>query len=427
MRPTSSQGPTHLNPPQKRDHTTAFSNRGRGGPKPLAAPAVPSFLSSITGLSPPTFSTALEDSPRNPKEKKLKPRTTNILGLNPSTQDRDSASDDEDEEAKLASTNTTTPQIGLTYEYNGRTATLKTSADIAAWVAERRKRYPTAAKAEQAKKEAEEKMRTCDDEKKRKYDEELIAKSKARRLQREEYEKKKESEAKVARWIEGGTVAVKEKEDDATEKARLKTETLIEKAAKTQKKLAKAQNALEKAQQASASKQTPNTMFEDEEGFAGIMDGHAEYPSMQESKSIDDSDVSSTLTDDSDEVTSSSGSSSEESDSNSAPEVQTTKRTAPDRVLPPPRPVPPSGPALQNLCRNLMNSGVCKHGKRCKYSHVLPKNLQPPAKERVEVSRVTGRPKRKGLWEVMVEKEKEEERRQVLRAVVELGDKGLLN
>jgi Nuclear fragile X mental retardation-interacting protein 1 (NUFIP1)/Zinc finger C-x8-C-x5-C-x3-H type (and similar) len=352
-------------------------------------------------------------------EKKLKLRTTNILGLNPSTQDPDSAPDDEDEEAKLASIITTTSQIGLTYEYNGQTATLKTPADIAAWVAERRKRYPTAAKAEQAKEKAE--------EKKRKYDEELIAKSKARRQQREEYEKKKESEAKVARWIQGGTVAVKEKEDDAAEKARLKTEKLIERAAKTQKKLVKAQNALKKAQQASASKQTPNTTFEDEEGFSGIMDGHAEYPSMQQSKSVDDLDVSSALTDDSDEATSSSGSSSEESDSESAPDVRTTKRAAPDRVLPPPRPTPPLGLALQNLCRNMMNSGVCKHGKRCKYSHVLPENLQPPAKERVEVSQVTGRPKRKGLWEIMVEKEKEEERRQVLRAVVELGDKGLLN
>jgi hypothetical protein len=35
--------------------------------------------------------------------------------------------------------------------------------------------------------------------------------------------------------------------------------------------------------------------------------------------------------------------------------------------------------------------------------------------------------KRKGLWQVMVEKEKEEERRKVLEAIMSLGEKGLLD
>lgn len=411
-RSVPSHNSLQLNAAQKRNHATAFISRGRGVPRPLAAPAVPSFLSNIAGLSPRT-PPALAGAPESPTERKPKPRITNILGLNPSTQDPESASDDEDEEAKLASTITAASKTDLTYEYRGQTATLKTSAEIAAWIAERRKRYPTAAKAEQAKKEAE--------EKKRKWGEEKKANIEARRLQRDEYEKRKESEAKVPRWMNESSkppVEAKGKEDDAAEKARLKTEKLIKKAAKTQKQLAKAQDVLKKAQKASASNTTPNTIFEDEQGIAGILDGQAAYPGVHSSKS---SDASSILTDSDDEETSSSGSSSEES-SNSAPETQTTKRTAPDRVS-----LPPRGPALQNVCRNMMKSGICKHGKKCKYSHVLPESLRGPDQKRVDVSQVTGRLKRKGLWEVMVEKEREEERRVVLKAIMEMGERGFLS
>ena len=47
----------------------------------------------------------------------------------------------------------------LQFEYKGRTASLRTAAEIAAWIAERKKNYPTQAKAEAAKKESAEKKR----------------------------------------------------------------------------------------------------------------------------------------------------------------------------------------------------------------------------------------------------------------------------
>ena len=359
---------------------------------------------------------------KSPAERKLKPRTTNVLGLNPSAQEPDSASDDEDEEAKLASTISTTPQAGLTYEYLGRTATLRTAAEIAAWVTERRKRYPTAARVEQAKKETE--------EKRKKWEEEKKANTEVRRLQREVYEKEEE---KGKRQVEDGLGKGEGTESEVAEKARLKTAKLLKKAAKAQKQLEKAQNALKKAQDAASTAPgggEPST--ESDEHFADTTDRKVPHDNAQP-RAIEDSDASSVLTDveSDDEDTSSSGSSSEdssESESESAPEVLTTKRTAPDRVLAPPRTRPnqTANPAFANLCRNMLKTGQCKHGKKCLYSHELPDGHQVAKKERKEVSAVTGRPKRKRLWEIMVEKEEEEERRQLLKVIVELGNEGLL-
>lgn len=38
----------------------------------------------------------------------------------------------------------------------------------------------------------------------------------------------------------------------------------------------------------------------------------------------------------------------------------------------------------------------------------------------------TKRERRKGLWQVMVEKEQEEERKQLLRAIIFMGERGML-
>lgn len=415
QRSITSNNTTQFNVSQKRDHSTAFRGQRGRGPKPSAAPAVPSFLSNIPGLSPPTPSASSAGIARSPTEKKPKPRTTNILGLNPSTQHPDSASDDEDEEAKLAPTATANSHTGLTYEYRGQTATLRTPAEIAAWIAERRKRYPTAAKAEQAKREAEEKKANLE----------------ARQLQREAYEEEK---AKSMRKVENWLGKDKKMEGQAERQARLKTEKLLKKAAKAQKQLAKAQHALKRVQGTTASV-TAGAKNSDngEEGAADIMDSSAQHdtapPGVQ-----DDSDASSVVSemDSEDEDTSSSGTSSggssEESDaaSNSAPESRSTKRTAPDRVPPPPRLTPVTNHTSDNVCRSMLKTGQCKHGKKCRYSHELPEGHQVAKKAKVEVSAVTGRPKRKRLWEVMVEKEQEEERKQVLKVIVELGNEGLL-
>lgn len=465
-RPTSSSGTNHWNSPQKRDHATAFNHRGRGGSKPLAAPAVPSFLSNIPGLSPSIPSAILPVTPKIPAEKKLKARTSNTLGLNPSAQGlaSEDEDEDEDEEAKLATTTTAAGQSGVAFEYAGQKATLKTPAEIAAWIADRKKRFPTAAKVEQAKKEAQEKQEKWEEEKK--------ANQEARRLRRETYEREKVArlqevartqEAAKAQEVVGRlntTESAKApsegsmKASEAAEKARLKTEKLIKKAAKAQRNLAKAQDALRKAQGAAA----PHAATESiavgsiDQMVGSIPDGEAtlDITTTRDPSNIppglDDSDASSVLTDiDSpveDEETSSSDSSSSDSSSDSgsdsAPETLTTKRTAPDRVPPPPRAAAAaaataSASTYPEPCRTMAKFGKCPRGKNCRFSH--DPDLASPAakqtrpdqagKQRDATSQVTGRPKRKGLWEIMVGREKEEEARQVLRAIVEMGEKGM--
>ena len=81
-------------------------------------------------------------------------KKTRGLGLMRNADDSESENDG-DEEAAL----TGNAQDGLSIEYKGSTSTLRTSADIAAWIAERKRKYPTAAKREFAKREAEEKRK----------------------------------------------------------------------------------------------------------------------------------------------------------------------------------------------------------------------------------------------------------------------------
>jgi hypothetical protein len=357
----------------------------------------------------------------------------------------ESDEDDEDEEAKLGTITTS----GVAFEYGGRVATLKTPAEIAAWIADRKKRFPTAAKAAHAKEEAQEKQK--------KWEEEKQANQEARRLQRESYEKEKAAKLQeVARGQKvAGRLNTKETAKsrgegtdnacDAAEKARLKTEKLIKKAVKAQKKLTRAQDALKRAQGAvQTTGSTESTAERSNDQVMGDVLTRKLAPQIASEDRpvrlgpiLDDSDASSILTSDgeNDEGTSSSGSSSDsssESDSDAAPEVLTTKRTATDRVAPPPR-VPASTVSTSTQlvpCRNIMRYGRCNAGKKCRFSHDPNHSVDVVMHTRSvkqRESQATGRPKRKGLWEVMVEKEKEEEARAVLRVIVEMGDKGMLD
>jgi len=79
----------------------------------------------------------------------------------------------------------------------------------------------------------------------------------------------------------------------------------------------------------------------------------------------------------------------------------------------------------------MVKFGRCNSGKKCRFSHdpdlaqhAVPQN-GPNPKGKQRENQATGQPRRKGLWEIMVEKEKEEEARAVLRIIVEMGEKGM--
>ena len=359
-----------------------------------------------------------------------------MLGLTPASIDHESSEDDENEEAKLVGSTSTS---GLRFEYRGQTAILKTAAEIAAWLAERKKRYPTIAKADAMKKEAAEKKAKWAEEKRRQQEEFRAKKEQQQRQRREAEELRKK--ALASRKSRSDV-----KEDEKALKAKLKADKLKIKALKAEMQLKKLQMAARKLENRTDALQDgdatnpPRHTASLDDNLISKVDHVAkqrlnagpeagEEVSDSSSASPDLSESSSSLSD-SDESTSSSGSSSV---SDTAPEEITAKLRAPVRVPPPPR--------RQALCRHFAKTGQCRYGSDCKHSHDVARVQQqqqqqqqqrsPEAKRtgvKVQEERVKGKIKerRKGLYQVMVEKEREEESRQVLRGIVWMGERGVL-
>ncbi|KAJ5178040.1 Zinc finger CCCH-type [Penicillium coprophilum] len=145
----SNQGPKPKHN-QKRDHSSAFNKPQSTAPRTPAAPAVPSFGNPLPSKPPPAA-----DSTANRKAKKRK-RKHNQLGLTPHTEDHESSEEeaDEDEESKLAQSGSDAAPLQVSYK--GKTSTLQTPSDIAAWIAERRRKFPTKARVEEKMKSMEE-------------------------------------------------------------------------------------------------------------------------------------------------------------------------------------------------------------------------------------------------------------------------------
>jgi Nuclear fragile X mental retardation-interacting protein 1 (NUFIP1)/Zinc finger C-x8-C-x5-C-x3-H type (and similar) len=470
---------------QKRPYSAAFKQPSQQLPRPQAAPAVPSFGGDI--LPPPVLQLAVP-----PAAAKKKPRKHNQLGLTPASQDHESSSG-EDEEAKLAINHASTADSSvLQFEHKGRTATLQTAADIAAWIAERKKNFPTTAKVEAAKREAE--------EKKRRWEEAKRDKDETQRLQRMDRDRARQDELR-RRALESVSLKKGRKEEvknQASEETRegnekaakptTKVEKLRRKLEKAQKDARKAEAALAKMQETAAAikedgaeeveasalhakPKNANTLAIPPAEMDDLAKLKTELLKDDDSDLADTSDTSSnlSLSDlDDDDATNSSGSLSSSipdsaldsnSDSDSAPNEFTCKRTGPDRVPPPPR-IDPSKAAhiassaqqdntvrQRHMCRNMLRTGRCHFGDRCRYSHGLPDELSQGARtgqggrsrgrgegrgrgedrNRNGTAATTGTmQRRKGLYQLLVEKEVEEERRAVLGVIIAMGKRGLL-
>ncbi len=477
--PQSFQAPNHG---QKRTYSTAFDEPAATLLRPQAAPAVPSFGGDL--LAQPASA---------PKKKA---RKHNQLGLTPASQDHESSSD-EDEEAKLASNIASAAHFNsavLQFEYKGRTATLQNPADIAAWIAERKKNFPTAAKAEAARKEAEEKKRKWEETKKERAEVQRLQRVERDKIRQEELRKKAldtMGSKKIKKEDNIPNLAIKKQEEDEVRRAAPKTEKLKRKLQKAQGDARKAEEALARLQQGRVTSKERETPDAGRSGNlisklpgAGTLakpssDTHEQNAEPSDRiaelkaallKDEDDilvtssdsslSDVDADGSEDDDATTSSSGSSSDsepshrpaseiylisepESDSDLAPEELTSKRTAPDRIPPPARVDPSTQSSYsaldenkrpRNPCRNMIRMGRCQFGSRCRYSHDLgerplhgdEQKRGRKIKERADQGKSSERTGRKGLYQILVEKELEEERRVVLEVIMDMGEKGML-
>ena len=124
-------GNDHLNERNSQALPPSRSNLHNKTSRPLPAPSVPSFLSSLPGISAIAESQKSTEAARQTKNKK---RTSNTLGLTPSldTEEKDvSGAEDIDEEAVIVPS---LPRDQLVVNYKGRTANLSNPAELAAWI-----------------------------------------------------------------------------------------------------------------------------------------------------------------------------------------------------------------------------------------------------------------------------------------------------
>ena len=139
---------------QKRIHCEAFGASRTSLPRTLTAPAVPAFGSPL-----PSLPTVQSDN----KQLTKKRRKHNQLGLTPRKEEHESSEEEDiEEESKLAAAQSQMiSSSGLRFSYKGRHATLSTPAEIAAWIEERKRRYPTQARVTEAV-ERKRKLREAD-------------------------------------------------------------------------------------------------------------------------------------------------------------------------------------------------------------------------------------------------------------------------
>ena len=474
-------------PPRGRGHkrgfNEAFGQRGgrKGHPGYRTAPAVPQFGGP---LPLPPKPPAIENEENRSKNDK---RKNNKLGLTPKVapDSADETEDDENEETRLAAhgaseSNQSQP---LQIMYRGQTSTLRSASDIAAWIAERRKRYPTkvrAAEAAERKRQLQE-ARKAARESQQAARAKAIAEAKEKREQKVEDDKKKKKNKKdkVAKEQKGSS-------EDAAAKARRKVEDLRRRLEKEERRIVKAEAKIsESAKKGSISSQGPVTdqttnsnkrkrsaspNYTDQlqsippfsineapipsgsQSVQGAAHSSATAPdpltptsqprdpteastlshnptapsvTLAEAPSTPSSTLSSsTPTSEDDDETSSSGLSTD-SDSSAAPSESTTKRLRPERVPPPLRGSQKKG---RLPCRDFVKTGYCRRGNKCRFKHELPDRGGAKKGKAGGVvggaERGQGKRGRVGLWERLVEQEVRNEVAERKRRAREEGEGG---
>ncbi|KAE8390711.1 hypothetical protein BDV23DRAFT_172163 [Aspergillus alliaceus] len=422
-------------PHMKRDHTSAFGKPQNISPRVPAPPPVPSFGNPLPSKPPPPV-----DASRKPKKKK---RKHNQLGLTPKTEEHESSEeeDDVDEESRLAHGGADVA-AALQFSYKGRTATLQSPAEIAAWIEERKKRFPTQAKIDEKKKAMEE-----------------AKKAKEEALRQKDLRKQDMKKA-PKNQVQAPADPV-----DAAEKAKRKADKLRRKLMKEQKKVERAEADAERARRRVEELQRGSTGVEKDAATSFVQEGQSQSNSENKTNIIPDQDTGASVTlpasghppdqipeptggvgpvsasditpngedvmeiahgdvavssdvSDSSDWTSSSGSDlsssdSEDSDSDCAPEQVTSRREGPERVAPPPR------EAKKKLCRHFARTGRCQRGDKCKFLHETP--------DRGAKAKPIEKKGRKGLLQALLDRQKGDNDRKVMEAIVWLGDNGFLD
>ncbi|KAJ5356421.1 Zinc finger CCCH-type [Penicillium concentricum] len=464
---------------QKRDHSAAFTKPQSTAPRTPAAPAVPSFGNPLPSKPPPAA-----DSTANRKAKKRK-RKHNQLGLTPNAEEHESSEEeaDEDEESKLAQSGSNAAP--LQFSYKGKTSTLQTPSDIAAWIAERRKKFPTQARVEENKKSMEE----------AKAAREAVRQQK----QKEQQEKRKEhiqkqNEHKTDPAADATTNAQRrekirrnlEREEKRiqkamaeTEAARLRMEALQKEALslnadfsqdedtgittmqqhptldpviktepanapeptiKTEPETAVPEPVINAEPETALPEATiktephdpipepaqsadPAPLATEAQGDPGsLLESNNLEPTITEHPTDHDLYGMEIASDHGASDWTSSGASGSDSDSDSddsAPDQVTSRRTAPDRVPPPPR------EGKKTVCRYFARNGHCNRGDQCKFLHENDSERTSKAKAK-PTEKKEKETRRKGLYQALLDRQTQDDDRRAMEVIVWLGQNDML-
>ncbi|KAJ4372017.1 hypothetical protein N0V83_003790 [Neocucurbitaria cava] len=329
--------------------------------KAAVPPPVPSF-----GFSLPTPSVVRPSTVSKGKGKvDTKKRKLN-LGLTEHPLPEESSEDEDmDEEAKYSAK---LKGGGFAFEHEGEQISIQTAAEVAAWVKDRKRHFPTQKRVMEKAQEAE---------MKRKNELEFLRKLHGR-APRPEPSPRKERPVRVR----NESIQYKEKRDEDGRRQ--------EELAALRKKL----------HQSMLEKQSKATAVDLGLGY------DSETTSDEESSVLSESSVVSS----SEESEEESDSESEESDE--APEQTSSKAGPPPIKVPPPAPpraAPPQPtPGNRKICPNWEQHGRCSYSNKCKYAH-------PPKEE-----------KRVGLYDMLVEQELVKADQLALNAIKYLGQHGFL-
>lgn len=342
--------------------------------KALPPPAVPSFGFSLPPVPTPK---PAPTPPKHIKQDGGKKRKIN-LGLTGDGElqeeedhagDESGAEEDIDEEAAFAANSKI--EGGMAFEYNGQQISLQTPAEIAAWIKDRSKNFPTKERIAQKAQEAVER---------RAHELEFLRKVQGKTSSRPSRPEPGKPTADAARR-------------PAAEQSKAKLGSLRT-----------------RVEESRVGKQRPSDASQ-----APVPSGASQRPQFDLGlgyASDSESSSYSILDEESSVVSSSSDAdSSEDSDSNDdAPEAESSK-TAPPPFVPPRSPPPKPLPKKEGdgICIAWKRWGNCKRGPKCPFEH--------PVKEE---------PKMMTLYERLVEQEKEKTDRLALDAIKWLGRSGFL-
>ncbi|PSN63331.1 hypothetical protein BS50DRAFT_577082, partial [Corynespora cassiicola Philippines] len=371
----SSQYQTHQSPPQQAGKKRKWNDRGpnkhiahhnqpsdnaqakQKPPKAKAAPPppVPSFGFALPSTPQPSISSTTTHSRQNFK----KPNLGLIRRVEDDDEGLSDSTEDVDEEALFAKKFT---GEGIVFDHDGESISLQTPAEMAAWIKDRRKCFPTRKRIEEKQKENAE---------------------------------KRAAELEFLRKVSG------KKKPENTAPASISTEERDALSAKRKEKLEELRRKVHEnmATKAEASSQPIKEKHQAVDlglGYASDTESDADQSS--------ELDEESSVVSSSEESSNESGSDSDAEDSDAPPEMQSSKKPPAAIKAPPPAPKPVKE-MPKNPCNQWMETGKCKFGKRCKYTHP-PRDAQT---------------KRKGLYEKLVEQELEKADRLALDAIKFLG------